>query len=126
MPLTTPKTQLQLDLDMKDISVLRVAEALNHAAATLKRENDLFWSLPTDRLLAVLNADVALTLATFGANTAVGTPINAILDQLGDPRFSSRAPTDTGRTDIVFNGTQFVQVLPEAPVEEPPVETPES
>ena len=82
MPLLTPKTQLEQDLAAKDESVLRAAEATNHLAAVLKNENELFWSLPTDRLLAVLNHDVPTTLATFAANTATGNAINATLDLL--------------------------------------------
>lgn len=110
MSLTTPKTQLQADLDAKDRSVLRVAESLNHAAAVLRHENDAFWALPTERLLAVLNANIPLTLATFEANSAVGAPLNAILTQLGDPRLTERAPTTLGRSDIEFDGSEFVLV----------------
>lgn len=119
MTLLTPRTQLETDLADKDASVIRCAEAAHHLAAVLRNENARFWSVPTDRLLAVLNHDVAVTLATFAANTAAGTAVNAILDQLADPRFPTRAPTEPGRADIVFDGTQFVYVLPTEPETEP-------
>ena len=113
MSLLTPKTQLEQDLAAKDESVLRAAEAAHHLASVLKNENELFWSLPTDRLLAVLNYDVPTTLATFAANTATGNALNATLDQLALPQFSNRAPVTVGRTDIVFNGATFVAITPE-------------
>lgn len=109
MSLLTPKTQLEKDLAAKDDSVLRAAEAAHHFAVVLKNENDLFWSLPTDRLLEILNYDVPTTLATFKANTEIGIALNSTLDQLALPQFSTRAPTTVGRQDIVFNDTIFVE-----------------
>ncbi len=119
MSLITQKTQLEADLAEKDAAVLRAATALHHAATVLAGENSRFWSVPTDRLLGVLNADLALTLATFGANTQAGTAINALLDAVGSPELSRRAPSEPGRTDIVFDGTAFVHVPPVEPEPEP-------
>jgi hypothetical protein len=110
MPLLTQKTQAELDLAAKDASVIRCAEAVHHLAVTLRNENEQFWLLPTDRLLAVLNHDVGSTNATFAANTAVGVAVNNILDQLDLPQFTVRAPVTAGRTDITFNGTVFEYV----------------
>jgi hypothetical protein len=115
MSLLTPKTQLEKDLAAKDESVLRAAEAAHHFAVVLKNENDLFWALPTDRLLAVMNYDVPTTLATFEANTAVGIALNTTLDQLALPQFPNRAPVTAGRADIVFNGTSFEYVATPEP-----------
>jgi hypothetical protein len=110
MSLLTPKPQHELDLAAKDASVIRCAEAAHHLAFVLHNENEQFWLLPTERLLAVLNYDVSSTNATFAANTALGTAINSILDQLDLPQFPVRAPVTAGRTDIVFNGTAFEHV----------------
>lgn len=110
MSLLTQRTQLESDLHDKDESVIRCAEAAHHLASVLSNENARFWSVPTDRLLAILNHDVAVTLATFAANTAAGTAVNAILDQLDDPRFPGRAPVAPGRTDIVFQDGMFVYI----------------
>jgi uncharacterized membrane protein len=115
MSLITQKTQLEQDLAEKDAGVLRAATALHHAATVLRCENDRFWAIPTDRLLAVLNADLALTLATFGANTQAGTAINALLDAIASPELPRRAPVEPGRTDITFDGKQFVYVAPPEP-----------
>lgn len=112
-------TQAEADLAAKEQLVLQAGEATHHLASTLATTNQQFWSLPTDRLLAVLNADVAATLATFAANTALGTQVNASLDALAVPKFGSRAPVTPGRSDIVFDGTAFVYVAPPEPEPEP-------
>jgi hypothetical protein len=80
--------------------------------------NKRFWSRPTDRLLAVLNDNVTVTLATFAANTALGAVVNASLDAINLLQFPVRAPVEPGRTDITFDGTQFVYVPPD-PESEP-------
>ena len=122
MSLTTQKSQLEQDLADKDAGILRAATALHHAATVIKSENSRFWSAPTDRLLAILNADTAMTLATFAANTQAGTAINALLDAVGSPDLSNRAPVTAGRSDIVFDGAAFVYVAPPEP--EPTTPTP--
>ena len=116
MSLITPKPQLEQDLADKDAGVMRAASALHHAAAVLTAENQRFWGIPTERLLAVLNADLPLTLATFAANTQAGSAINALLDAVGSPELTSRAPVEPGRNDITFDGAAFVYTPPEEPV----------
>jgi hypothetical protein len=103
------------DLDVKDALILQVAEATHHLASVLATTNEQFWSFPTDRLLAVLNADVPATLATFQANSALAATVNSSLDALNLPQFSRRAPTEQGRSDIEFDGAFFVQVTPPEP-----------
>lgn len=107
MSLLTALSPLANDLRTKDESVLRCAEAAHNFASHLANEHARFWALPTDRLLALLNYDVQATLAMFAANTSAGTSVNALLDQLGDPRFATRAPVTIGRPDIVFNNGLF-------------------
>jgi hypothetical protein len=119
MSLLTQKPQIEIDLAAKDASVIRCAEAVHHLAATLRNENEHFWSLPTDRLLAVLNHDVPTTQATFEVNTSVGIMINGLLDQLALPQFQNRAPVSAGRQDIVFNGSTYEYVAPPEPEPEP-------
>lgn len=119
MSILTQRTELEIDLSNKDKSILRCVETIHHLAATLCNENQQFWSLPTDRLLAVLNHDVSSTNATFAANTEVGVAVNNILDQLALPQFQSRAPVTAGRTDIVFNGTVFEHIPAPQPATEP-------
>lgn len=129
MNLLTPKTPLENDLAAKDARVMECAEAAHHLAATLRNAHAWLWGLPTDRLLAVLNADMAVTLATFAQNTALGLAANAALDAMDLPQFPTRAPVEIGRTDITFDGTAFVLLPPPPeptqepePVQEPPAD----
>lgn len=112
------------DLDAKDSLILQAAEATHHLASVLSTTNKQFWSFPTERLLDVLNADVPVTLATFAANSNLAGAVNSSLDALNLPQFSSRAPTQQGRSDIIFDGESFVYVEPEQEIsiEEPPIE----
>ena len=109
MQLIRPTT----DLDVKDALILQVAEATHNLASVLAATNEQFWSFPTDRLLAVLNADVDATLATFAANSTLAGAVNSSLDALSLPQFSRRAPTEQGRDDISFNGIEFTYEAPE-------------
>jgi hypothetical protein len=109
-------TEAEADLQAKEQLVLQAGEATHHLASTLATTNAQFWSLPTDRLLAVLNADIPATLATFAANTALGLQVNASLDALAVPQFASRAPVTAGRSDIVFDGTVFEYITPPEPL----------
>lgn len=112
MNLLTPKSQADLDLAAKDARVLQCAEATHHLAAVMRNAHAWLWDLPTDRLLALLNADVAVTLATFAQNTALGVAANAALDAVASPEFPNRAPVTIGRDDIQFVDGQFVYVPP--------------
>ena len=114
-----PSTQLEADLLAKDALVIRAAEATHHLASVLKGANEAFWSLPTDRLLAVLNANIPDTLAAFTANTILGTACNQHLDAVALPQLSTRAPLTAGRSDIVFDGQSFVYVPPPEPEPQP-------
>jgi hypothetical protein len=88
----TPKTQLEKDLAEKDAGIIRAATALHYAGTVIAAENLQFWSLPQDRLLAVLNDNVERTLAMFAANSAAANAINSLLDQIGNEELSHRVP----------------------------------
>jgi hypothetical protein len=123
MSLFTPKTQLQSDLETKDSLLLATGEAMHHLASTLQAANVRFWSLPDERLLALLNNDIAQTLGTFQANTVLGAVLNAQLDALDLPQFPTRAPVEMGRSDVAFEDGAFV-ILPPEPIEIPSILTP--
>ena len=120
MSLLTPKTPLQTELYRKDAHILRCAEAAHNLAATLNNAHTWLWGQPPASLLRILNADVALTQATFEANTALGTAVNKALDLADLPEFSARAPVTVGRTELAFDGLEFS--LPPAP---PPSHNPD-
>jgi hypothetical protein len=100
----TPKTQLEKDLAEKDAGIIRAATALHYAGTVIAAENAQFWSLPQDRLLAVLNDNVERTLAMFAANSAAANAINSLLDQIGNEALSHRAPTAMPEGYVFANG----------------------
>jgi hypothetical protein len=91
-----------------------MGEATHHLATVATDVNTEFWhTLTTERLLALLNADVPLSLSILAGNTAIAGPVNASLESIGLARFCHRAPTEPGRTDISFDGAAFFLVEPE-------------
>ena len=114
----TEKTQFQKDLDKKDLIVRQIAYATCRLAREINDNNKNFWSLPEDRLLAVLNHDVAASLATIALNDDLLDGLMAAITVLGDD-FLRMAGTAFVREDIVFNGTEFVYVPAPEPEPEP-------
>jgi hypothetical protein len=107
MPIIRQLTEAEADLAIKDQMVLQVAEATNQLAQTIKSTSERFWSLPEDRLLAVLNNDIASSVETLEAQAALAEAVNTSLDLIGLVALSTRAPV-TGRADIVLDGGVFV------------------
>ena len=105
----TEKTQFQKDLDKKDAFVRQSAHSTCRLVREINDNNRNFWSLPPDRLLAVLNHDVASSLATIALNTQLLNGLMAAISVLGSD-FLRFAGTAFVREDIVFNGTEFVHV----------------
>lgn len=120
-PILPQKTQAQADLEDLDGGILRVAEALNHAAAVLTAEHSKVWGLPDDRLLALLNANVSRTIAIAQAKDKAAQEINSLLNMLNLARFTNRAPIGFGREDVRLNQEtgQFEIVPPAEPPAEP-------
>ena len=118
-PLVSEKTQAEKDQDTLSIGILRVAEALNHTAAILTREHKAIWSLPDDRLLALLNANVQRTLAIAAAKDKAAVEINSLLNQLNLSRYTNRAPVGFGREDVKYDEatSKFVLIPAEEPAE---------
>jgi len=110
MNLLPELTQLEKDQKFQDSLVLMVAEATHNLASVMESSNLQFWSLPTERLLELLNFDVQRTLLIFQENTAQGITVNSSLDKLNLSCFPSRAPLATGRNDIIFDGFKFILV----------------
>ena len=108
MNLIKPKTQLEADQAADEAAVVEIAEAAHNLASKMRNAHAAFWSRPTERLLAALNADVPATLARFDGNTELGTAVNAALDAVGLPQFATRAPVTVGREDVTFDGVAFV------------------
>ena len=110
----TPKTQLEKDLAEKDAGIIRAATALHYAGTVISAENAQFWSLPQDRLLAVLNDNVERTLAMFEANSVAANAINSLLDQLSNEALSHRAPITMPPNWSFENGVfAYIEPTPE-------------
>lgn len=120
-PMILPQlTELEQDTAWLTSLILRMAEATHNVACVSTSVNFEFWNtLSDERLLALLNADVARSLAILAGNTTLGGPVNASLESIGLARFSHRAPTEPGRTDISFDGNQFF-LIPTPATEELP------
>lgn len=85
---------------------LRGLKATLHHALTLNECYSLFWSSPN--VLDMLNHDVALTLARFHENTALGNALNHTLEQAGETlRVTIVMPDGYG-----FDGTAFTYTAP--------------
>lgn len=97
---------------------LRIAEAVNHLIIIQSSVNTEFWGMPTNDILAELNADINETLTLFAGNTTLSVALNAtqdtlnVIDHKGNQVFTARAPITTGRSDIAFDGSAFVLIPP--------------
>lgn len=119
MPILTPKSELQNDLDAKDLRIVQCAAAAHNLAVVMGDVHRWLWTLPDDRLLAVLNDDIQTTQETLTQNATLGAAVNAALDAMALPMFPTRAPVTIGRADVVFDVDHFVIVPP--PPSDPPV-----
>ena len=115
MPLLPILTQPEEDLLLIDNLILFSAEATHHLAATMTRCNAELWSLPDERLAAVLNSDPSRTAAIFAANSALGQAINSALDSAAVPSLTARCPLFPGREISVDSSGSYLvipRVLP--------------
>lgn len=90
------------------------AQAAHHFATVLLASWTAFWQRPTEACLADLNADIADIAETFTINTQAGESVNALLDVIGDARFSSRAPTSLP-PGYAFDGEAWIYTPPPEP-----------
>ena len=110
MPLLPILSQVEQDLTLLDSLIVQSAEAAHHLAVTMGRCNAELWSLPDERLGAVLNADRERTAAIFAANSFLGSAVNAALDNSSIAKFSSRAPLTPGREISVGESGEYVVI----------------
>lgn len=95
---------------------LRGLKATLHHALTLNECYNLFWSSPN--VLEMLNHDVALTMARFHENTALGNALNHALEQAGETlRVIVVMPDGYG-----FDGTAFTYTPPQIEQTPQPIE----
>ena len=107
-------TQTEQDIADKNELILQVAESANSMAAIIASVVTKFFELPTARLLAVLNADVAASISTFELCGILAGASNQALIALNLSKFSNRAPESRLRADIQFDKTtmKFIELPP--------------
>lgn len=112
------RSQLDVDRYAKDSRVIECAEAAHNLAVVLGNAQRWLWSLPMERLLALLNEDVDLTEATLSQNIRLGAAVNAALDaadvrdEHGALRYPCRAPVAGTRADVRFDGIRWAELPP--------------
>tara|TARA_R110001583_G_scaffold37239_2_gene121669 strand:+ start:1569 stop:1931 length:363 start_codon:yes stop_codon:yes gene_type:complete len=94
------------------VLVLRVAEAVNHLAATMQSVNKSFYSVDSEQLVEDLNEDLESSLELFAANLALGTVVNSHLDMLDLPKYAKRAPLEISDSTITISKKGFVYTEP--------------
>lgn len=94
-----------------DIGILAGAEAANHFAAVLSNQWQAFWNRDTDTILAELNSDPRAA-TVFALNSQAAATVNALLDSIGSPKYSNRAPTSMP-AGWAFDGSIFSYTAPE-------------
>lgn len=105
-------SEAEKDLLSFDRLIKQAAAAAHYAVIVDAAAYEECWSLPIERLLPMLNHNVARTLAVFAARRELCLALNASLDALDDEDFPRRAEILPGRTDIAFDGKQFIHVPP--------------
>ena len=110
----TPKESRR---QIREGTILDVAEAVNNLVQVMCSAQDKFWSAEPIQLAEDLNEDLPSALALMAANTALAATANASLDLLKLSRYSKRVPLEIGNPDIAFDGTAFVYTEP--PIIEP-------
>lgn len=98
-----------------DSAALAGSEAAHHLAVVLRSQWSAVWERDPVIVLAELSADPTKTAAIFALNTQAAAAVNALLDAVGDSRFSTRAP-QTMPDGWSFDGTAFTYVTPPEPL----------
>ena len=106
---TTPAQARQI---ARDTLALRVAEAVNHLAATMQSVNKEFYSVDSEQLVEDLNDNLDNSLDLFAANLALGEVVNDHLDALNLPKYSKRAPLTISDPTISIGESGFVYTEP--------------
>ena len=96
----------------REAIILDVAEAVNHLAVISKNAYSRFWSAEPVQLVADLNDNIYASLATMQANAAIAAAVNAQLDLINLPQYTTRIPSALPE-GIAFDGQQFTYTAPE-------------
>lgn len=112
--------------NLRQSLTLSVAEATHNLVVVISAANRAVWELPTDDLLDFLNEDLSVSEDMLKNSYLLAMAGNASLQELvdlvkldGSPMFPTRAPTERGRADIVFDpqAGQWICQQPAFPTE---------
>jgi len=122
--ITKQKTQLELDLELIDAPLKRIEVRTKANASDLNLSLDTFWSLPEDRLLAVLNHHGPVVVnQIFEAHAKYAQGMNELLADRG---IGAAAKIGAPR-EVILNEQGLFELVPlpePPPIEEPPPEEP--
>lgn len=113
MNLIIEKTQLQQDLELRNVFMQKTGDLLLQVAAQIQSNNNAFIGMPSHRLLEMLNHDVDVSVASLQWRKDLYANLLDAIDRLGGQftaQFIERSLAT--RNDITFNGTEFVYVAP--------------
>ena len=86
----------------------RAIKAVHHLASTMNECYALFWNRESQVIVDSMNANLALTLERFAANSELGLAVNSQLSKTDIPtRVIVAMPTGYS-----FNGTEFIYTAP--------------
>ena len=76
-----------------DLGLIAGAEAANHFATVLRSQYSAVWDRDPATVVAELNADVATSALLMELHNQAANAMNALLDALNAPQYSTRAQT---------------------------------
>ena len=86
----------------------RAIKAVHHLASTMNECYALFWNRESQVIIDSMNANLALTLERFGANSVIGYAVNS---QLANTDITTRVIVEMP-IGYSFNGTEFIYTAP--------------
>lgn len=120
--ITIPHTQLEQDLEAIDKPLQRIESRTRANAADLNQSLNTFWSLPEDRLLAVLNHyGPAVVNEIFTAHARNAEAMNALLADRG---IEPIAKIGSVRELTLVDGVFGLVPLPEPEIVDLPIDDP--
>jgi DNA-binding cell septation regulator SpoVG len=116
MSLIIEKTQLQQDLETRNVFIGQMGSLLLQALNVMQSNNNAYIDMPSHHLIAVLNHDVQVSIVSLQWRKDIYANLVDAIDRIGSQftdQFIERSLAT--RNDITFNGTEFVYVAPPEP-----------
>lgn len=117
----TDKTQTQTDLDNLEKRVQKATQALTYCASQLNNAYNSVWTLPDDRLQALLQemVNTGKFESVFTVHQKAATYINELLSDAGESKITAK--TEAGREYEIDQKTGTITIIPLPVVELDPI-----